>query len=96
MVRPQRIPESFHVASALSVRAEGSSLGGASCKRVEFKSAEEVSQWLITEQLISTVPWDEAGPYLRFSVTFVVRTFADESRVLGEIERRLGQVKFEF
>ena len=65
-------------------------------KRVEFKSAEEVSQWLITEQLISTVPWDEAGPYLRFSVTFVVRTFADESRVLGEIERRLGQVKFEF
>jgi LL-diaminopimelate aminotransferase len=65
-------------------------------KRIEFKTAEEVSQWLITEKLISTVPWDEAGAYLRFSVTFVVKTFADEARVLGEIEQRLGEVKFEF
>jgi LL-diaminopimelate aminotransferase len=65
-------------------------------KRVEFKSAEEVSQWLITEKLISTVPWDDAGAYLRFSVTFVVKNFADENRVLGEIEQRLRDVKFEF
>src|SRR3954454_22588488 len=65
-------------------------------KRVEFKSAEEVSQWLITEKLISTVPWDDAGAYLRFSVTFVVINFADENRVLGEIEQRLRDVKFEF
>jgi LL-diaminopimelate aminotransferase len=65
-------------------------------KRIEFKTAEEVSQWLITEKLISTVPWDDAGPYLRFSVTFVVKTFADEARVLGEIEKRLSEVKFEF
>ena len=35
-----------------------------------FRNAEEVSQWLITDRLISTVPWDEAGAYLRFSVTF--------------------------
>src|SRR5260221_2910523 len=27
--------------------------------QVEFKSAEEISQWLITEKLISTVPWDD-------------------------------------
>jgi LL-diaminopimelate aminotransferase len=65
-------------------------------KRIEFKAAEEVSQWLITEKLISTVPWDDAGPYLRFSVTFVVKTFADEAWVLAEIEQRLGEVKFEF
>ncbi len=38
--------------------------------RIEFHSAEDVSQWLITEKLISTVPWDDAGAYLRFSVTF--------------------------
>ena len=38
---------------------------------LEFKNAEDVSQWLITEKLISTVPWDDAGAYLRFSVTFV-------------------------
>ena len=40
---------------------------------MEFRSAEEVSQWLITEKLISTVPWDDAGAYLRFSVTFAAQ-----------------------
>jgi LL-diaminopimelate aminotransferase len=61
-----------------------------------FKSAEEVSQWLITEKLISTVPWDDAGPYLRFSVTFAAKNLADESRILGEIGERLGRGRFEF
>jgi len=64
--------------------------------RLEFQSAEEVSQWLITERLISTVPWDEAGPYLRFSVTFVAGGLADEQRVLAEIGRRLAEVQFVF
>ena len=64
--------------------------------RIEFKNAEEVSQWLITEKLISTVPWDDACAYLRFSVTFAAKNPADEQRVLGEIAGRLGDVKFEF
>ena len=64
--------------------------------RVEFKNAEEGSQWLITEKLISTVPWDDAGAYLRFSVTFVAKNEGDEKRVIEEIRRRLGDVKFEF
>ncbi|HUK82734.1 MAG TPA: LL-diaminopimelate aminotransferase [Verrucomicrobiae bacterium] len=61
-----------------------------------FKSAEDVSQWLITEKLISTVPWDDAGAYLRLSVTFVAKNEADERRVVKEIENRLAGVKFEF
>jgi LL-diaminopimelate aminotransferase len=65
-------------------------------KRVEFKRAEDVSQWLITEKLISTVPWDDAGAYLRFSVTFIAKGAEDEKRVIGEIERRLADVRFEF
>ncbi|MFN7139732.1 MAG: aminotransferase class I/II-fold pyridoxal phosphate-dependent enzyme, partial [Limisphaerales bacterium] len=64
--------------------------------RIEFKNAEEVSQWLITEKLLSTVPWDDAGAYLRFSVTFVARDQADETRVLNEIGQRLSDVEFEF
>jgi len=64
--------------------------------RTEFKSGEDVSQWLITEQLISTVPWDEAGPYLRFSVTFIAKNEADERRVVAEIEKRFTGLKFEF
>lgn len=65
-------------------------------KRIAFASGEDVSQWLITEKLISTVPWDDAGAYLRFSVTFLARNEAEERRVAGEIERRLAGIKFEF
>ena len=65
-------------------------------KRIAFKSAEGMSQWLITEKLISTVPWDDAGAYLRLSVTFLAKGEADERRVVGEIENRLAGVKFEF
>ncbi len=64
--------------------------------RIEFKSAEDISQWLITEKLISTVPWDDVGAFLRFSVTFAAKNEADEKRVIGELAKRLGDVKFEF
>jgi LL-diaminopimelate aminotransferase len=64
--------------------------------RREFRNAEEGSQWLITEKLISTVPWDDACACLRFSVTFAARDPADEKRVMAEIASRLGDVKFEF
>jgi LL-diaminopimelate aminotransferase len=64
--------------------------------KIEFATAEDVSQWLITEKLISTVPWDDAGAYLRFSVTFVAKNEADEKRILEEIHRRLVDVRFVF
>ena len=63
---------------------------------LQFKNAEEVSQWLISEKLISTVPWDDAGPCLRFSVTFNARDPRDEKRVLREVASRLSDVTFEF
>lgn len=64
--------------------------------RIEFKTAEDVSQWLITDRLISTVPWDDAGAYLRFSVTFAALDQADEQRVLREVARRLDEVELVF
>jgi LL-diaminopimelate aminotransferase len=65
-------------------------------KRVTFERAENFSQWLITEKLISTVPWDDAGAYVRFSVTFLAEGVPDERRVLSEIDRRLAGTDFEF
>jgi LL-diaminopimelate aminotransferase len=65
-------------------------------RRREFATAEAASQWLITERLISTVPWDDVGAYLRFSVTFLAPGPAEEGRVLAELGRRLGDVAFEF
>ena len=64
--------------------------------RIQFQTAEDVSQWLITEKLISSVPWDDAGPYLRFSVTFVAKNESDEQRILAEISKRLSDVRLEF
>ncbi len=62
----------------------------------QFSNAEEVSHWLISEKHISTVPWDDAGANLRFSVTFVAKDRVDEDRVLAEIAKRLGDVSFQF
>jgi LL-diaminopimelate aminotransferase len=64
--------------------------------RVRFKTAEDVSQWLITEKLISTVPWDDAGAYLRFSVTFIAKDPAGEQRVLDMMAEKLNDVTLEF
>jgi LL-diaminopimelate aminotransferase len=65
-------------------------------KRVSFTSAEGAAQWLITEKLISAVPWDDACPSLRFSVTFAARNQADEARIISELAGRLDTVRFEF
>lgn len=65
-------------------------------KRATFASAEEFSQWMITDRLISTVPWDDAGSFVRFSVTFIAKGEAEEKRVLGEIAKRLETAKMEF
>jgi LL-diaminopimelate aminotransferase len=65
-------------------------------KQVQFGNAEDVSQWLITEKLISTVPWDDAGAALRFSVTFTAKNIEDENRILDEIGKRLSCVRFAF
>lgn len=61
-----------------------------------FATAEAFSQWLITEKLISTVPWDDVGHFVRFSATFVAPTLADEQRVLAEVKRRLSDSTFVF
>ena len=79
----------LYVKSPKAVRVAGGS-------HIEFGNAEDVSQWLITEKLLSTVPWDDAGAALRFSVTFAAKNPEDESRILDEIGKRLGSVKFEF
>ena len=61
-----------------------------------FNSAEDFSEFLIREKLISSVPWDDAGSYVRFSATFVAKDLSDETRILNEIKRRLADTEFEF
>ncbi len=54
-----------------------------------FQNAEDASQFLIKEHLVSTVPWDDAGAFLRFSATFESAGDHDDDRVIAELERRL-------
>ena len=61
-----------------------------------FANAEEVSTFLIEEQSVCCVPWDDAGPYLRFSVTYLARDEAEEDLLMQETAQRLGKLKLEF
>ncbi|MCI2000348.1 MAG: LL-diaminopimelate aminotransferase [Clostridia bacterium] len=63
---------------------------------VKFKTAEDFSQWLLREKLISTVPWDDVEPYVRMSVTFLALGEEEEKKVMDDIYSRLSDVEFEF
>ncbi|HPM85023.1 MAG TPA: LL-diaminopimelate aminotransferase [Candidatus Anammoximicrobium sp.] len=61
-----------------------------------FQTAEEASQYLITQQSIVTVPWDDAGPFLRFSVTYEAADEAAEDALMAETVRRLTAIRLVF
>jgi LL-diaminopimelate aminotransferase len=58
-----------------------------------FENAEAASQYLITQQSICTVPWDDAGAFLRFSVTYEAADEAAEDELMRETEARLKSIK---
>jgi len=61
-----------------------------------FNTASEFSEFLIKESLISTVPWDDAGKYVRFSVTFEAEDIRKEKEVIDEMKRRIKKLKLKF
>lgn len=61
-----------------------------------FNSASEFSEFLIEESLISTVPWDDAGKYIRFSVTFEADSIDKEKAVINEMKRRMSLLNLKF
>ena len=63
---------------------------------IVFDNAEAFSHYLIKECLLSSVPWDDAGHFVRFSATFEAKDEKDEQRILQEVENRLGALAFEF
>ncbi len=58
-----------------------------------FETAEAASQYLITEHSICTVPWDDAGAYLRFSVTYEADDEAAEDALMSATEERLRSIQ---
>jgi LL-diaminopimelate aminotransferase len=61
-----------------------------------FENAEAASQYLINERSIVTVPWDDAGAFLRFSVTYEAADENAENALMVETEKRLQQIKPKF
>jgi LL-diaminopimelate aminotransferase len=66
------------------------------CVGKTFANAEEASQYLITEQSVCCVPWDNAGPYLRFSVTYLAKNETEEDEMMQQTVSRLGRLKLQF
>src|SRR5262249_4314364 len=66
------------------------------CAGRTFANAGEASQFLITEQSVCCVPWDDAGPYLRFSVTYLAKDEAEEETLMRETIERLGRLQLRF
>ncbi|MBL9122841.1 MAG: LL-diaminopimelate aminotransferase [Planctomycetaceae bacterium] len=62
----------------------------------DFANAEAASQYLITEHSICTVPWDDAGAFLRFAVTYEAADEAAEDALMRETEARLKAIKPRF
>lgn len=61
-----------------------------------FDNAEQASQYLIEQHSIVTVPWDDAGKFLRFSVTYEAPTEEAEDALMAETESRLKQIRPRF
>lgn len=62
----------------------------------QFANAEEASQYFITQHSMVTVPWDDAGAFLRFSVTYLADDEAGEDALMAETKRRIGSLKLVF
>ncbi|MFW6124900.1 MAG: aminotransferase class I/II-fold pyridoxal phosphate-dependent enzyme, partial [Pirellulales bacterium] len=63
---------------------------------VQFATAEEAARFLIAEHSIVTVPWDDAGAYLRFSVTYQADDEAAEDALMERTQERLAAARLRF
>jgi LL-diaminopimelate aminotransferase len=61
-----------------------------------FAKAEDATRFLIEQHGIVTVPWDDAGANLRFSVTYVADDEAAEDELMAETFRRLQSANLRF
>ncbi len=61
-----------------------------------FAKAEDATRFLIEQHGIVTVPWDDAGRYLRFSVTYVAADEQAEDALMEETCRRLESAGLQF
>ena len=62
----------------------------------KFQTATDFSEYLLKHALISTVPWDDAGQFIRFSVTFEASDNKQEEAIIHEIQERMMRLDLIF
>lgn len=63
---------------------------------IRFENAEDATLYILSRALISTVPWDDCGSYLRFSATYDADGIEDELSLMSELKKRLLSLNLEF
>ena len=61
-----------------------------------FNNSEDAFAYLLNHAMICTVPWDDSGAYLRFSVTYEALKENDEIKLMDEIYHRLSSLDLKF
>ena len=61
-----------------------------------FNNAEDVCLYILSKTLISTVPWDDCGSFLRFSVTYEAQSIEEELSIMKELKERLNSLNLVF
>jgi LL-diaminopimelate aminotransferase len=61
-----------------------------------FATAQDASQFLIHDLSVSTVPWDDCGAHLRFSVTYEAADEVAEDELMAETLSRLSRARLTF
>ena len=62
----------------------------------KFQTATDFSEYLLKQALISTVPWDDAGQFIRFSVTFEASDNKQEEAIIYEMQERMMRLDLIF
>ena len=63
---------------------------------VIFPISEDAFAYILNNAMISTVPWDDCGAYLRLSVTYEAYNKDDEINLMNEIYNRLMSLNLKF
>ncbi|WDV45566.1 aminotransferase class I/II-fold pyridoxal phosphate-dependent enzyme [Clostridiaceae bacterium M8S5] len=63
---------------------------------VIFESAMHAFKYILENAFVSTVPWDDAGHFLRFSVTYDADSIKEEKKVMALLKERLQGLELVF
>jgi LL-diaminopimelate aminotransferase len=61
-----------------------------------FSNALACTRWLLEHLNVVTIPWDECGPFLRFSVTFEAPSTEQENTFFFQLTQRLSPYRFDY